>query len=309
LDSAGPELLRAARLLVLRSRREATGLFAGNYASAFRGGGLEFEESRPYVPGDDVRTLDWNATARSGIPFVKRFREERDQTVLFGLDVSASMAFGTAQRSKAGTAVHTLALLAAAAARAGDRTGLVAFDAGLRARVPPSRGRSHGWRVIRSAALAAAESRETTDLARGLRTLRSMARRRGVILLLSDFLDPALLPAEPAAPRLRPALADLARRHDLVAGIVYDPRDEHLPPAGRVRIADPERPGVTRLLNTGSARVRERYAAAWQSWRSRLSRELRAAGADLLWLRTDRSPLHALSRFFRDRARRRASAA
>ena len=125
-------LARAARLLVVRSRREATGLFAGNYVSAFRGGGLEFEESRPYAPGDDVRSIDWNATARHGETFVKQFREERDQTLHFALDVSGSMRFSSAGPSKAVTAAHALALLASAASRAGDRIGLVAFDARVR---------------------------------------------------------------------------------------------------------------------------------------------------------------------------------
>ena len=122
-DLSTSDLARAARLLVLRSRREASGLFAGNYASAFRGGGLEFEESRPYASGDDVSSLDWSATARTGELYVKRFREERNQTLLLALDTSGSMAFGSTDRTKAETAAHALALVTAAASRAGDRTG------------------------------------------------------------------------------------------------------------------------------------------------------------------------------------------
>ncbi len=144
------DLSRAARLLVVRSRREATGLFAGNYVSAFRGGGLEFDESRPYVPGDDVRSIDWNATARNGEPYVKRFREERDRTLLLALDVSASMRFGSAGRAMAATAAHAAALLAVAAGRAGDRVGLVAFDASVRTALPPARGDAHVWSLIGS---------------------------------------------------------------------------------------------------------------------------------------------------------------
>ena len=151
LDVTSKDLARAARLLSVRSTRQATGLFAGNYASAFRGGGLEFEECRPYVAGDDVRSIDWIATARTGVPFVKRFREERNQTLLFALDASASMRFGTAGQAKAAAAAHALALMAAAAGRAGDRTGLVAFDTALRGSVPAGRGGAHGLRVIHRA--------------------------------------------------------------------------------------------------------------------------------------------------------------
>ncbi len=299
------ELARAARLLVLRSRREATGLFAGNYCSAFRGGGLEFEESRAYVPGDDVRDIDWNATARRGEAFVKRFREERDQTLWLALDVSGSMRFRSGERSKARTAAHALALVSAAAVRAGDRSALLCFDSRLRSELPPGRGAAHGWRLIRAASLAAGASAGATDLEVALRGVRARARRRAVVLLLSDFRDPRLL-AGAAAPGLRGALAELARRHDLVAGVVFDPRDVALPNAGPLRIADPERPGTSLVLDSGSARVRERYRAAWLDWRERLERELRGAGADLLWLPTERSPLHALARFFQERAGRRA---
>jgi uncharacterized protein (DUF58 family) len=298
------DLARAARLLRVRSRSEATGLFAGNYTSAFRGGGLEFEESRPYVPGDDVRTIDWNATARSAEPFIKRFREERNQTVLFALDVSASMGFGTAGNSKAGTAAHALALMAAAAGRAGDRIGLIAFDEEVRARVPVGRGGAHGLRVIEGAVAAAAASGGRTRLAAGLGALRSAGRRRAVTVLLSDFRDAGLFGAGGASPTAR-ALGELTRRHDVVAAVVVDPREEALPDAGPVRVTDPERPGRSYVLSTGSRRAREAYRAAAADWRRRLEVELRRCGADPVWLRTDRSPLFALGRFFRERAARR----
>jgi len=207
---AQAELSRAARVLVLRSRLEATGLFAGNYRSAFRGGGLEYEESRPYAPGDDVRSLDASATARTGVPYVKIFREERDRTLLLALDASGSMGFGTAGAAKAATAAHALALLASAAGRAGDRIGLVVFDAGVRAEVDLGRGRAQSARVIRIATQLASQCHGPTDLA-----------------------------------------AEAAR------------------------------------------------------WRVQLSRDLRSSGAQCLWLRSDRSPLFALARFFQERAGRR----
>lgn len=299
------EMARAARLLVVRSRREATGLFAGNYVSAFRGSGLEFEESRPYVAGDDVRTLDWNATARGGQPFVKRFREERNQTLLFGLDVSASMRFGSGGRPKADTAVHALALVAAASGRAGDSSGLHAFDARAREQVEIGRGMAHTWALIRAAARAAARPAGETDLAAAIRALRVQTRQRSIVVLLSDFRDGALLPPDGAS-RLRSALGGLTRAHDVIAGVVFDPREEALPAAGTARIDDPERPGFARLLRTGSRRTRERYREACEARRRRLHAELVGSGAEVLWLRTDRSPLYALGRFFQERAGRRS---
>jgi uncharacterized protein (DUF58 family) len=302
------DLGRAARLLTLRSRREATGLFAGNYASAFRGGGVEFEESRPYVAGDDVTRLDWNATARTGEIFVKRFRAERNQTLLFALDTSASMGFGTTGVTKAATAAHALALLATAAARAGDRTGLLCCDDSPRAAVAVGRGGGHGLRVIHAAVERAADPRGATRLAEALRSLRMQTRRRAVMVLLSDFRDPQLFPPEPAPARLLLELAELAQRHDVIAAPVVDPAEEELPRVGALRIADPERAGAPQVLQTGRKAVRRRYRAAALAWRDRLERELRRSGAEIVWLRTDRSPLHALGRFFRERAGRRAAA-
>jgi uncharacterized protein (DUF58 family) len=305
LGVTSKDLARAARLLSVRSIRQATGLFAGNYASAFRGGGLEFEESRPYVAGDDVRTIDWIATARTGVPFVKRFREERNQTLLFALDASASMRFGTAGQSKAAAAAHALALMAAAAGRAGDRTGLIVFADAIRAELPAGRGLAHTWRLIRASVEAAATAGGRTQLTAGLRRLLARTGRRSTVVLLSDFRDPRLVPGDGSSWQLRQELFALTRRCDVVTGIVVDPRDEHLPSAGPVRLTDPERPGATFVLDTGSRRARERYRDACAAWRRQLDRELRSSGAEPLWLRSDRDPLYALGHFFRERAQRR----
>jgi uncharacterized protein (DUF58 family) len=298
------DLARAARLLLVRSRREAGGLFAGNYASAFRGSGLEFEESRPYAPGDDVRAIDWNASARHGQTYVKRFREERDQTLLFALDCSASMRFGSGARSKAETAAHALALLAAAAGRAGDRLGLVAFDERLRAAIAPERGVAHGRRIIETALACAAAAGDATRLDTALRTLRGQARRRAVLIVLSDFRDERLLDgAASGAPGQ--LLAELGQRHDLVAAALLDPLELALPRVGPLQLVDPERPGELRVLHTGKRRARDAWLAECAARRARLAASLRHAGADLFWLRSDRSPLQPLARFFRERAARR----
>lgn len=292
------DLERAARLLAVRSRREASSPFIGGYTSAFRGGGLEFEESVPYAPGDDVRKLDWNATARTGVPFVKRFREERDQTLLLVLDVSASMGFASGECSKAARAAHAAALLAVAAGRAGDRVGLLAWDTRARAELPPARGEAHLWRVIRTAVLTPPGA-GGTDLAGALGRVRRHARRRGVVVLLSDFRDERLVGGE-----ARGALAAVARRFDLVALGLEDRRELELVQAGPVRLRDAEHPGRSYLLATRRPRVAERYAAAAAERRRAVGDALGRLGIDLLWLRSDRDPLPALVRFFGWRAGR-----
>jgi uncharacterized protein (DUF58 family) len=295
---AAEDLARAARLLAVRTRRAAASLFAGGYASAFRGGGIEFEESRPYVPGDEVRNLDWNATARTGQPFVKRFREERDQTLILLLDVSASMGFGSAGRSKAAVAAHTAALLAAAAGHAGDRVALVAFADGVKREIPPARGDAHIWSIVRALVECAGAPRGGTDLLAGLARVPALARHRAIVVLLSDFRDQALFARGNAPQRPHARLVATARRHDLIAGVMNDPREETLPPVGPFRVTDPEAPDRRLVIDSGSRRVRLLYRAACQVRRRALEMRLRGDGADVLWLRTDRDPLRALVRFF-----------
>jgi len=294
-------IARAARILAVRSRREAAGVLVGAWQSAFHGMGVEFEESRPYAPGDDVRAIDWNATARTGVPWVKRFREERSCPVLVALDVSASMAFGSGTGSKADTGALVAALVAAAAAQAGDPVGFVAFADGVRAELAPGRGDAHTWRMVRAAAAAAAAPGGTTDLGVAAAWLRAHARRRSLVVLLSDFRTPG-------APTGARPLAVVARGHDLVAAVIEDPRELALVAAGVLRVVEPESGRGPRLLATRRRR-REAYETAARERRARLSERLRAEGAEPLWLATDADPLHALVRFFRARgiARRSAS--
>jgi uncharacterized protein (DUF58 family) len=301
---SGAELERAARLLEVRSRREVSSAFAGGYRSAFRGGGIEFEESRPYLPGDDVRALDWNATARSGVPYVKRFREERDQAVMLAVDVSASMGFATAGRAKAALAAHAAALIAAAAGRAGDRVGLLSFDTRVRSEIPAERGEAHIWRILRALVATARETSGGTELGSVISRLNAGIRRRAIVFVFSDFRDERLLDTQAG----RSELVGLARRHDLVAVTISDPREEEIPDVGIVRLADPEAPHRLVTLDTRSARVRARYRAACAMRGRALERRLRADGADLLALRTDRDPLPALTRFFQAHTGRRRGA-
>jgi len=289
------EIVRAARILAVRSRREAAGVLVGAWRSAFRGGGVEFEESRPYAPGDDVRAIDWNATARTGAPWVKRFREERSCTLLLALDASGSMAFGTTGRSKAQTAAHAAALLAASAAQAGDPVGFVAFGDEVRREIPPGRGDAHTWRVIRAAAESADAPHGATALGVVSDWIRAHARRRSLVVVLSDFRDPALA---------RRPFAVLGRRHDLVAAIVEDPRERDLVAAGGLRLADSERPAGHVVLGTRRAQ-RDAYQRAAAEHRAVLARRLREESAELVWLDTAGNPLRPLVRFFRARGTQR----
>jgi uncharacterized protein (DUF58 family) len=300
------ELAKAARVLQVRSRREVAGALVGGYRSAFRGGGVEFEESRPYAPGDDVRAIDWNAFARTGVAHVKRYREERDQTLLLLLDVSASMGFGTAGPSKAALAARTGALLGAAARAAGDRVALWTFDRGLVAEVPPGRGEAHEVRLLRALVAAGRGGAGSTALGPVLTAVRERVHRRAIVFILSDLRDDALLGAGATGRRTRSALAAVAHRHDVVIGWVRDPREAALPAAGTLRVADPEAPGRTLLLRSGSRRARERYARAARAGAHAQGRELIRLGADVLPLATDADPLRTLGRFFVLRAAARA---
>ena len=282
------EITHAARTLWVRSRREASGWLVGGFESAFRGGGVEFEESRPYAPGDDVRSIDWNALARTGVPWVKRFREERSQLVLIALDVSGSMGFGTTGRTKLEVAAHAAALLAAAAGHAGDPVGFAAFADGVRASLAPGRGDAHTWRVVRAAATWSERAAGRTSLAAAAEWVGAHARRRAIVVLLSDFRT------SPFA-----ALAPLGLQHDFVSVVVEDPRERALAAAGSVRLRDPE---GARSWVLGTRRGRARYAAAAEQHRRALARSLRSQGADLLWLSTDANPLRALLRFFAARS-------
>jgi uncharacterized protein (DUF58 family) len=302
IDAA--ELARAARRLEVRARRQATGLFAGAYASAFRGGGMEFHESHPYAPGDDVRSIDWNAMARTGEPFVKRFREERDQTLLLALDTSASMGFGALGQPKHRVAAQAAALLAATAGHCGDRVGLVAFGDAVRERIAPGRGASHTWRVIRGAARSSERPRGATRLASGVEALSELADARSVCVLLSDFRDASARRGSDRPDGLRAALAALAGRHEVVSIVLGDPREAALPRVGRIRVEDPERPGHTRVINSHRAAVRAGYRRAWAARTQALESTLRQAGSDVVWMRTDRDPLGTLVHYFHRRAAR-----
>jgi uncharacterized protein (DUF58 family) len=285
------ELLRKVRRLEIRSRHLVEDLFAGHSESVFKGRGIEFDEVRPYVPGDEVRDIDWNVTARLGQPYVKRFVEERELTVLLVVDVSRSMRFGTAGQEKRELAAELCAVLGFAALRNDDRVGLVLVGARVEHFVPPARGRSHLLRLLRDV-LQAAPRTPGTDLGEAARFLLRTTRRRSVMFWISDFED-----------RIEPRdFRVLARRHELTAIMLRDPRDEVLPALGWVMLEDLET-GARRLVDTGSRTLRARYQReAHERWRT-TEQALRRGRCPVVEVRTDRSYLPVLMRYFSARRR------
>lgn len=285
-----PELLAQVRRLTIRSRRAVEEVFSGAYRSAFRGQGLEFAEVREYVPGDDIRSIDWNVTARAGRPFVKRFEEERELTVVVALDLSGSLAFGSRARDKRDAAAEAGALLALAAARNRDRVGLLLFTEQVELYLPPGKSRSRALRIAREL-LAFEPKGKGTDVAGALGFLHRVLRRRSVVFLLSDWR---------AASFDRP-LSLLARKHDVVALEVADPLERESPSRGLLRVRDLET-GKTAWVDASSRAAR----GAWRATVARRTKELdqvfRRAGVPRLSLDADRPVAPVLIRYFERRA-------
>lgn len=287
-----PEVLQNIRRIAIQTRRLVNTLFLGQYHAVFRGRGLEFSEVREYLPGDDVRSIDWNVTARMGIPYVKKYQEERDLTVVIAADVSASSAFGTAGRSKAAVAAEVGAILALAAIENNDRVGLLTFTDRVETYLPPVKGPRHVLRVVREL-LYARPVGAATDISSALELLRRVLKRRAVIFLFSDFL----------AEGFENQLSRAARKHDLVALPVVDPREEQLPDIGIVELQDMET-GERSIVDTSSRAVREAYTARAAIRAETRSRLLKSLGVDEIPLRTDRPFVDPLLAFFQRRALR-----
>ncbi len=287
-----PDLMRKVRRIELRTTRLVDSLLGGAYHSAFKGRGMEFEDVREYVPGDDVRTIDWNVTARAGTPYVKSYREERELTVLLLVDVSSSEFFGSTSQKKNELVAEFGALIALAALRNDDKVGMALFSDRVERYVPPKKGRRHVLRLIRDLLAYEPESRGTS-LAEALSFLGKVLRRRAVVFLISDFL----------AEDFERDLAAAKSRHDLVAVRVSDPREEVLPRVGLVTLEDAET-GRTVVVDTGSTRFHERFAEAGDRARRRREDLLRSVGVDQLSIVTGRDYVPELSRFFRMRGKR-----
>jgi uncharacterized protein (DUF58 family) len=285
-----PELLAQVRRLTIRSRRAVEEVFSGAYRSAFRGQGLEFAEVREYVPGDDIRSIDWNVTARAGRPFVKRFDEERELTVIVALDLSGSLSFGSRARAKRDAAAEAGALLALAAARNRDRVGLLLFSDRIELYLPPGKSRARALRIAREL-LAFEPAGRGTDLAGAFGFLNRVLRRRAIVFLVSDWR---------AAAFDRP-LAHLARRHDVVALDVADPLERDLPSGGLLRVRDLET-GRTGWVDASSRAARGAWKGALARRAKELDQTFRRAGVPRLALDADRPAAPTLIRYFERRA-------
>ncbi|HKW51360.1 MAG TPA: DUF58 domain-containing protein [Candidatus Eisenbacteria bacterium] len=287
-----PELLAQVRRLTIRSRRAVEEVFSGAYRSAFRGQGLEFAEVREYVPGDDVRAIDWNVTARAGKPFIKRFHEERELTVIVAIDLSGSLMFGSRARIKREAAAEAGALVALAAARNRDRVGLLLFTDRIELYLPPSKSRARALRLVREMVAFEPEGRGT-DLAGALAFLARVLRRRAILFVVSDWM----------AENFERQLRYVARRHELVSLEVSDPFETELPPMGLVLTRDLES-GHTTWLDLAARRPRSEWRAS-QARRSRTLTDLLLRGrAGRIALSTEAPAAPALIRHFEARAHR-----
>jgi len=298
------ELLKKVRQIQIRTSRTVNDLLAGQYHSAFRGRGMEFEEVSPYQIGDDVRLIDWNVSARLAEPFVKLFREERELTVILAVDVSASMDFGTLGSTKRELVAELAATIAVSADSNGDRTGLFLFSDRVERWLPPRRGPRHTLRIVRDLlafeAPPPATDRTGTDLEPTLMELSRVLRKKAVVFVVSDFLAPAAGGPQAAEHALRV----LRRRHDLVPVVVLDRREREMPAMGMIELRDRES-GRVMVLDTGSAAVRRRFAEAARreaEARTRLFHRLRV---EPLEIRTGEDFTLALVRSFERRERRR----
>ncbi|MBI1290339.1 DUF58 domain-containing protein [bacterium] len=290
-----PELLEDSadvRRLEIMTRRIVNNVMAGEYHSAFKGQGMEFNEVKEYSPGDDVRTIDWNVTARTGEPFVKRYIEQRELTVIFAVDISGSQLFGSRKRRKRSLAAIITAVLAFSAIRNNDRVGLMLFSDKVECYVPPKKGRKHALRVVRDL-IRTPESRGT-DITLALQTLNKLQRRKSIVFLLSDFQQPDI----------RRALSVTRSRHDLIAISITDPREIEIPSVGLLTLEDAET-GEHHVIDTSSRRVREELQARLKARREEAKRLLSSLKIDHIELRTDQDFASPIISFFTTRIRRK----
>jgi uncharacterized protein (DUF58 family) len=294
-------MAKVGKIRILTSRLIDDQL-SGDYHSTFKGQGVEFDEVRPYIAGDDVRTIDWNVTARTGVPYIKRYSEERELTILFLVDVSGSQGYGSRTRSKMELAAEVTALLALTAIRNQDKIGLVLFSDRIVKYIPPRKGRDSVMRLVREVLAAEDGAKGGTDIEGALRFLNGVQKRRAVVFLVSDFITGNGERGTGAS--LERLLRATARHHDMICVPVSDPAESALPDVGLVELEDAET-GELMLVDTSSAKVRRAFAARAEADREELSRFFRKTGIDTLAIATDRPYIDGVRALFKRRARKR----
>lgn len=287
------EVLKRIRRIEITTSRIVTDVFSGQYHSVFKGRGMEFDEVRPYEPGDEIRSIDWNVTARTGLPYVKKFVEERELTVMLLLDMSASSFFGTAGRLKSELAAELCAVLAFSAIRNNDKVGLIIFTDRIEKFVPPRKGLRHVLRVVREALYFKPQGKNT-DINAALLYLSRVTTRRTVAFIISDFF----------APDFKKKLAVANKRHDLIAITITDPAEQSLEDVGILMLDDPET-GESFMIDTSDKRLRENYAEKNKKRQEEKKYLFRSSGVDLIEVRTDIPYTMSLMKFFRVREKRR----
>jgi uncharacterized protein (DUF58 family) len=299
-EARAAEILGRVRRMEVRTNRLVDDSMAGRYASVFKGRGMDFDRVRNYVPGDDVRTIDWNVTARTGEPHIKMFTEERELTILLMIDVSASSDFGSVEDSKRELAAEAAGVLAASAIRNRDKVGLILFSDKVELYIPAGKGRTHIMRLIRET-LFFKPTRGGTDIAKALDFANQVVHRKSVIFLVSDFRLGT--PFEERMNQLRNKLQVTNRRHDVIAVSVTDPREESLPDVGRILIEDAESGQVVEI-DTGSTKVRAAYEAQSRSRRELTASRIRSLGVDLLEFVNGETWMPTMIGFFNSRRHR-----
>ena len=287
------ELFKKIRQIEIRTKGLVNEVFGGEYHSAFKGQGIEFSEVRPYQVGDDIRSIDWNVSARTGDTFVKLFEEEREQTVILAVDVSGSGDFGTQSRFKREIAAEISAVIAFSAVRNGDKVGVLLFSDEIELFVPPKKGKRHVLRIIRDIFAHENQSRGT-DLSVAINHLLRVLRRRSIILFLSDFMDDGY----------EKPLRALGKKHDTIAVHLVDPIEEAMPSIGIVELTDNET-GQTIVIDTSARKVRDSISEFAAQYHQKTRDSLKQASIDRIAIRTDESYVDPLIHFFKKRIKAR----